>query len=439
MVTNLDRDLGRELDISKIEEIKATARQTITVNMQSPLLHIGSQVPKLSPFEYVATAQRVYLPDAERLAKALLQRGRLTDYVQAIYDGDKLSIVLDRTFGEDWPDAQLDGKPLFPSHLTSARWTDSSISDLRPIIRNGFGQIYIPGSSIKGAIRTAIAYHLLKYSDRYQVPQSVRVSSIEETLRQKLESGELSRKGYQKKADDEMFMDTLFSRYGLTYQGKAVTAKQGPNTDFMRALQVSDSQPLLPFRRANTKGRQISYNVPVTAEVFTISRFADYKAKYKASIFAEMLRNVSATFTLSLNTEMLSWFRHEQGMRLPFTTLSELLSICQEFAQDQWDGEYDYWRSLKNGQDRGKNLDLSDVLRFYEGETCPFTTRLGWGSGMTGVTVDWLLADKLRSQIRDTCGLKAPDFEAPKTRRVALSPKEELMFLPGWAKLAVLN
>ena len=435
MVTNLDR----QLDIAKIEEIKASAKQTVTIKLQSPLLHMGSQVSKLSPFEYVATARRVYLPDAERLARALLQRGRLADYVQAIYDGDKLSKILDRTFGEDWPDAQLEGKPLFPSHLTSARWTNSPISDLRPIIRNGFGQIYIPGSSIKGAIRTAIAYHLLKHSDRYRVPRSARVSSIEETLRQRLRSGELSRKGYQKRADDEMFMDTLFSRYGLTYQDKAITAKEGPNTDFMRALQVSDSQPLMPFRRTNAKGRQISHNVPVTAEIFTISRFADYKAKYRASIFAEMLRNVSATFTLSLDIEMLSWFRHEQGMRLPFTTLDELLSLCQEFAQDQWDGEYDHWQTLKNGNDRGKNLDFSDVLRFYERENCPFTTRLGWGSGMTGVTVDWLLSEGLRSQIRDTCGLKAPDFEAPKTRRVALSPKEELMFLPGWAKLTPLK
>lgn len=427
-------NLEMQLDPANIDTIKAGSKQTVTFALQSPLLHIGSQVPRLSPFEYVATGSRVYLPDAERLAKALLQRGRLADYVQAIYDRDSLSIILEQVFGEDWPDAALAGHPLFPSHLTSARWTQSSISDLRPIIRNGFGQIYVPGSSIKGAIRTAIAYHLLKHGDRYHVPQSAQVSSIEKQLRQKLNSGELSSKYRQKKADDP-FMASLFEQYGLTYQEKTVKAKQGPNTDIMRAVQVSDSQPLLPFRKANARGRQISYNVPVTVEALTISRFADYRAKYRASIFAEMLRNVNATFSISLDTEMLSWFQHDQGMQLPFNTIDELLAICREFAQDQWDGEHDHWQALKNNRDREKNLDLTDVRRFYEREACPFAIRLGWGSGMTGVTVDWLLADEVRSQLRDVCGIKAPGFEAPKTRRVALSPKEELMFLPGWVKL----
>ncbi|MEO0808068.1 MAG: type III-A CRISPR-associated RAMP protein Csm5 [Cyanobacteria bacterium J06643_4] len=423
------------LSIDNFADIKASVRQTSALRLQSPLLHIGSQVPRLSPFEYVSTARRVYLPDAERLAKALLHRGRLTDYVQAIYSGDRLVDILENAFGEDWPEAQLEEKPLFPSHLTSARWTGSPIKDLRPIIRNGFGQIYIPGSSIKGAIRTAVAYHLLKYSDRYHVPSDTRISNIEKQLRSKLKTGELKSKFKQKFLDDSLFMQTLFERYGLCYQDKTIKVRTGPNTDIMRALQVSDSQPLSPFRGANTSGKQISYNVPITAEVFTISRYADYKAKHRASIFAEMLRNVSAQFTLSLDTEMLSWFRHEQGMKLPFQSLEELLAICEEFAQDQWDGEYDHWQTVKNNRDRGKNLDLGDVRQFYERETCPFTTRLGWGSGMTGVTIDWLLKDNVRSQLRDVCGIKAPGFEAPKTRRVALSPRDELMFLPGWVKL----
>jgi CRISPR-associated protein Csm5 len=44
----------------------------------------------------------------------------------------------------------------------------------------------------------------------------------------------------------------------------------------------------------------------------------------------------------------------------------------------------------------------------------------------------------LRQEIRDICGLKAPDFEAPKSRRTVLSPKGEIKFVPGWAKFKVL-
>ena len=80
----------KPLSAGNIADIKAMTKQTMTLHLQSPLLHIGSQVPRLSPFEYVSTTRRVYLLDAERLARALLNRGRLTDYTQAIYDGSHL-------------------------------------------------------------------------------------------------------------------------------------------------------------------------------------------------------------------------------------------------------------------------------------------------------------------------------------------------------------
>jgi len=89
------------------------------------------------------------------------------------------------------------------------------------MIRNGFRHHYIPGSSIKGAIRTAIAYHLLKYADKYGVPKFSRVSEIESQLRQSM--GELRRKA--KFADDRLFKDELFANYGLTYQGREVRTR----------------------------------------------------------------------------------------------------------------------------------------------------------------------------------------------------------------------
>lgn len=73
--------------------------------------------------------------------------------------------------------------------------------------------------------------------------------------------------------------------------------------------------------------------MPVVAEIIVSSRFTDYLAKYKASIYAEMVRNVQTEFTLTLNMEMLLWFQHKQGMKLPFSNLDELLQICQEFTQ----------------------------------------------------------------------------------------------------------
>jgi CRISPR-associated protein Csm5 len=398
------------------------------IQLTSPLLHIGSAVSQLNPFEYVQTAKKVYLPDREALAKGLQRRGRLNDYIRAIEEREEIADILKQAFGEDWQEAtDPQGNPIFPEIFIDAKWTEQKITDLRPMIRNGFGQLYLPGSSIKGAIRTAIAYHLLKHSPE-------QVSDIERKLRQTI--GNLKQKA--KFADDKLFMDRLFSDFNLVYQNKLVPGKTSPpNTDFMRAIQITDTEPL--FKETfNQRGQTIYRNLPIVAEVIVSSRFPDHKAKYRASIYAEMVRNVRSQFTISLDSEMLSWF-HRQDLKIPFQSVEDILRICQEFAQDQWDYEHDYWIGVQdNFNSSSKRLAFSEIRKIYEPEQCPYSLRIGWASGMTGTTINLLLKDDLREEIRDTCGLKAPGFEAPKSRRTVVGVQGEIKYVPGWVKFKAL-
>ncbi len=411
---------------------------TRRVRLTSRILHIGSAVSKLNPFEYVKTPKFVYLPDQDELAKVLRQRGALHDYIGRIERREDLTTLLEDVLGDDWPLVQsTEGQPIFPKALRSVNWAGMDITDLRPMIRNGFGHHYIPGSSIKGAIRTAIAYHLLKHSDRYQVPQGSRVSAIETRLRESM--GTLKREA--KKADDN-FMSELFTNFGLNYQGRSVRAQNGPNTDIMRAVVVSDSAPLVEQKIERDGQRPSFRNLPVVAETVVSSRFPDYKAKYRASIYAEMVFNVRTQFTLSVDHEMLTWFRHNGGnggMVLPFESVDDLLEICQDFAQEQWDFEHDYWVTIDNNPNtQGRNLNFDTINQLYEPEACPYTLRLGWGSGLRGTTISLLLPDETVQDVRDTCGLRAPGFEAPKSRRTILNSRGEICYVPGWVKLEVL-
>lgn len=418
---------------------KPSVADSRQVRLTSRILHIGSAVSRLNPFEYVKDAKFVYLPDQDELAKALRQRGFLDDYIVRIEQRDEIVTLLEKALGSNWPAALgTEGRPIFPKSLRSLNWAGNAITELRPMIRNGFGDHYIPGSSIKGAIRTAIAYHLLKHSDRYHVPQANRVSAIEKQLRASM--GELKYKS--KFADDRLFMDELFANFGLTYQKQSVRVRQGPNTDIMRAVQVSDSTPLKE-QKIERDGRPPAFNnLPVVAEVVVSSRFPDYKAKAKASIYAEMVLNVRTQFTLSVDHEMLDWFRHNQGMTLPFQSVDDLLSICREFAQEQWDFEHDYWANIVNNPNaQGKNLNFDYINELYEPEVCPHTLRLGWGTGLLGTTINLRMPEDLVSEIRDACaskGKEAPGFEAPKSRRTIMNAKGEIRYVPGWVKLEAL-
>jgi CRISPR-associated protein Csm5 len=414
--------------------IKPQLYQSQRIQLTSPILHIGSAVSRLNPFEYVQTRDRVYLPNQNALAKELLCRNVLQDYIQHIQaqnqDRQQIEPLLERALGEDWQMAQSrNGEPLFPKHLQSRKWTEH-VTDLRPMIRNGLGQLYIPGSSIKGAIRTAIAYHLLKHGDRYQVPKQQQISEIEKRLRASM--GDLKRKA--KFADDQLFMNRLFQDFDLVYQGKEVSAREGPNTDFMRAISVTDSSPLLEEKATNAKGQPIYKNLPIVAEVMVSSHFPDGKAKYRASLYVEMVRSVNTEFTLTLDQTMLSWFRNSKGMQIPFQSVADLLKICQEFAQDQWDFEHDYWQNVQDSSHQGRPLGFDWIRTFYEPQQCPYGLRLGWASGMPGTTVNMLLPDDLWAEIRDNCGIRAPGFEAPKSRRTVVDKEGQIKFVPGWVK-----
>ncbi|MGA9379965.1 MAG: type III-A CRISPR-associated RAMP protein Csm5 [Phormidium sp.] len=415
--------------------VKPEVYETKRIQLTSPMLHIGSEVSKLSPFEYVQTSNRVYLPNRDLLAKALYQKGKLHEYIHRIENQEEITSLLKEAFGENWQNEKLDGQAIFPNTGISRKWTEEKITDLRPMIRNGFGQLYIPGSSIKGAIRTAIAYHLLKHADQYQISQKTRVSEIETRLRETM--GELKRN--PKFADDSLFMNSLFSEFSLFYQGKLAPGKTSlPNTDFMRAVHVTDSEPILEFNRKNKEGKPVSFNLPVAVEVIVSSRFDSMKAKYKASLYVEMIRNLRTEFTLSINSELLSWFRHKEKMNIPFKNVDDILNICQEFTKDQWEAEKFYWQDIQNNPHAGgKNLEFSSIRNFYT-QDCSFSLKLGWGSGMLGTTVSLCLDEELVETIRDTCGISAPGYEAPKSRRTVVDPKGEIKFVPGWVKFKEL-
>jgi len=424
--------------------VKPEVYETKRIQLTSKILHIGSEVSELSPFEYVQTDNRVYLPGRDALAKALYQKNSkyLQEYIRIIENREEITSLLKEAFGENWQNEKLDGQAIFPETGISRKWTKEKISKLRPMIRNGFGQLYIPGSSIKGAIRTAIAYHLLKHSERYQVPQNKRVSAIEAKLRETM--GEIRRNS--KFADDNIFMNEFFSNYSLSYNKKAIRCNsQTPNTDFMRAVSVTDTQPLLEEKTLNKKGQTVVYNFPVATEVIVSSYFEGGKAKYKSPIYTEMVRKVKTEFTISIDFEILSWFQHNQGMQIPFKNINELLKICQDFTQEQWDYEHDYWEEIEdnqNAKDNNRqpiNLNYSKIRELYEPEKCPFSLRVGWGTGMIGTTVNLCFDDELRAKIRDNCSPnKAPGFEAPKSRRVVAGVDREIKFAPGWVKFKVL-
>lgn len=365
----------------------------------------------------------------------------LKEYIDRIEQRQNITPLLEEALRDNWHQATSpDGRIIFPKQCRSLRQTDQEITELRPMIRNGLGQLYIPGSSIKGAIRTAIAYYLIKHADRYQVPQTQQRSAIEEKIREKI--GEVRSK--PKFADDKIFMNRLFTDFRL--EGDRTNANLSPHTDFMRAIHITDTEPLVEDKQPNKQGKPVFINLPVTVEVMLISHTQDWKAKYKSPLYTELVRTVQTSFEITLDTWLLEKFQSQ--MQIPISNIGDILKICQEFAQDQWQLEQQHWlNNIKNNANardsNGQpiNLSLALIQRFYQQELCPYSLRLGWASSLLGTTVGLMFADDLRQELRAVLYPRnpAPGFEAPKSRRVVTNRDREITVAPGWVKFEVLS
>jgi len=245
--------------LEKLNDYKKENYVCQRIQLTSPLLHIGvGEAGSLNLFEYIQENKSIYFPNQTALAEALqntksyqqnkaLRRftkqqsyrsGLLEQYenlsqqyisiieskanqrekdrqIANILDG--LKKLYQEALGSEW----LRDQNIFPKTGISANLSNRLLTkDIAPMIRNGFGEIYIPGSSIKGAIRTAIAYYLLKH----QAP--TKVSDIEQKLRQAIHPKMADNK--KKFLDDNLFLEStislnsyLFSNFTLRYQERA--------------------------------------------------------------------------------------------------------------------------------------------------------------------------------------------------------------------------
>lgn len=282
------------------------------------------------------------------------------------------------------------------------------------------GKPYVPGSSIKGAIRTAVLYKVLRECGDSGTAMNV-VSGFSKDLARKigyseslldyyldyLESESRNRRFDRKRADD--LLEAMV--FGME-RSRYTSIQYEPKRDPLRALIIRDSHPI---------GRKhlAVYRVEVTGNTSSIPIWVE-------ALEAGTETEVEVTF----DTELL---------RLNGGYFNGLLWECLKDQGRPWEAFEDFvWEALgdfygaiveyelKNASKFGRNG--SAIRAFYNGlRGRNGLLRLGWGSGWVSTTVGLLLIERgwKLERVRKGLGLgRKPggsglsrDF--PKTRRLA--------------------
>ncbi|APF19577.1 CRISPR-associated RAMP protein, Csm5 family [Caldithrix abyssi DSM 13497] len=281
-----------------------------------------------------------------------------------------------------------------------------NINEIKSQLRSGLGVPLIPGSSIKGALRTALWGYLLE-----QAPDARQIDRL---LPQ---SREVRDKYAAQKVEKYLFGDH-------------------PQNDWLRALQVEDAafekEELALFQvKILTRTRQGYAFKLLGKERKNLSR---ERARQATSIVLEALGAdaLSQTTRVVLDRFLLE---HEKFKPTPFSLPS---------ADEFWPRVHAHFLKLAEGEkDFFEEMEFREVKRFYERSILErkfaeneYLVRLSWGGGWRFMTGDWLTPAQ-KEMVRRIYNLgkgEAEDF--PKTRRLVV--QNDLPSVPpGWATITV--
>ncbi|WP_080905430.1 type III-A CRISPR-associated RAMP protein Csm5 [Parabacteroides sp. Marseille-P3160] len=281
---------------------------------------------------------------------------------------------------------------------TILEWSKVKETDtLKEQIHDGLGRPYIPGSSIKGAIRTAVLASLAN-----------DISGIEDKLKDK--KGKVN----AKTIEAELF-------------GK------DPNSDVFRFLQVGDA-----YFGDN-------YEVAIRMVNINERRNQSFWDESKSQLIEAIVSGDETTFQLKLNIDSYEKVKSKvHPIPICMSSINSLFQAINKHTQMLVEQEIDYWNDRKTDDDKGKidlyleniNNILQTIQSCEKGKSC--LLRIGHGSGWRFITGAWTESlDNFKNVVVPIArpeNDKYVEYSFPKTRRV-----DDECTLLGFVKLTVLG
>lgn len=293
-------------------------------------------------------------------------------------------------------------------------------------------QVYIPGSSIKGALRTALAYSTFQ-SD----------NGLLNTLKQRLTKIDWHN-------SDKAVNELIF--WG---------ARNDPRYDLLKTLWISDSTTLpaseetlevgemkilslgAPGKQTEPKGTMSAQLQALNLDVseqnpmkqgWAIQEILKPGARVVGTVYLEerLLRQPNAS-------KVLGWSLRQQNL-----SIERLIQAANAFAKDICDWELNFFDTQVRGIDVGPVLDFYRDLKSRIDKADEYTCYLciGQGAGWHKMTIGLLLQSDqrfnfkvLRKELR--LAQDRLDFDYPKSRKLLMKSGKEIQAVYGWVELQI--
>jgi CRISPR-associated protein Csm5 len=369
-----------------------------TLRVLSPL-HIGSRDGTLRATDFIVHEGKVHLINEDRFASFLAEHDAVEKFVEACSHGrvqiegflEKLSVPVKSAL-----------KKITAMSIPTG---EARFQQFKPFIRDGSGQVYLPGSSLKGSLRTAILFRLLQdptWKDR-----------VEQRIN---DQPPCEGKGREKreKYSSKLLIKEAMQDFDL--EGTETDA-QDPKTDILRCLTVRDAYPLHGVR---TRVIQVRFLSLGPEKGFYWSR--DKKRNKELSLWVEAVTEGTFQAEILWDNATFAKFRTEKPSGLPVKCLDEVLDAVQAMNHELVEYEKDHFAKSQSGEAAQVAKQIGAWYGARPEREC--LMRLGFGGGMLSATMALHLSQELRQIVRNNCGHSRPGEVAPKSRRVCVSEQQ---------------
>ena len=295
--------------------------------------------------------------------------------------------------------------------------------EIREAIKSVGDRPYIPGSTLKGAIRTALLGEVLSADDDIYYKSLNQLETV-------IQSG--ARGNPRREQPARQIESLAFGR--------------DPNRDLLRALQVSDTEPL----NSDTLEIGMAWTVTLNQNNQLVQK-VEGNREYK-NFVQQFQSNQHLTFTLKIDDLL---FREREKDRLSFSDLQEnvlhdIAEVCRSATHDLMNSEREFF----------EKYSLSEMANLYDrliqlNTNLPegaFLLQIGWGTGYRANTVASLFTEdpeareELQIDLRERFRLgesrsergQYDEREFPKTRRILYRGQNPIAPF-GWVKISPLK
>jgi CRISPR-associated protein Csm5 len=271
-------------------------------------VRVGGREQQITKLEFVQHDGMVHVVSPAKLGKLLLEKSERTleDWnVEVLTKGQGANLTAFLR-GQDL----LSAESIMETSRYSAASSHPGMNQFQPHTRDGRGIVFVPGSTLKGAIRAAVLWKLV---DEERANRYVRDNA-----------GSRAR-FYGRRLDQDVLQ---------SYRLPGRELRAGPNFDLLRAVKVSDGYGSLETRVER-----------ILIQSYVEGRGGERRTTLGASetVYAECLVPGSwAEFDLSVDRKILALFR-ERKSDLPFFDERTLLALVQSFYEEVWGFERRYY------------------------------------------------------------------------------------------------